>query len=102
MQKSFISLLLLYISFLAFKPCVDECSVNFDAKDGIVHLDEKHIENHYNDCSPLCNCLCCNTIVTASSNYNFSVFFAENSIKHCYNYMLPHYSVSPVSPPPRT
>jgi len=52
-----------YLLFLAILPCVDNCTTEFCQTEGIVHIENAH-SDHDDICSPLCNCLCCNTIVS--------------------------------------
>lgn len=87
--------------FLAFKPCVDECSVNYCQTEGIEHIEEKHTEDHYDSCSPLCNCLCCNTLVSISKK----LILIDNNTS--FNIASLNYSdilqvtLKPNSPPPK-
>lgn len=101
LHKFFTSFLLIYVLFLALKPCNDIHTVDFCQTEGIVHVEEKHTDDHHDLCSPLCNCLCCNTLVSISTDQTSVV--NHTSIDHDvteHSNILP-LSYKPTSPPPK-
>ncbi|NOS83549.1 MAG: hypothetical protein HOP31_00280 [Ignavibacteria bacterium] len=101
LHKFLTAFLLIYVLFLALKPCNDVHTVDFCQTEGIVHVEEQHTDDHHDLCSPLCNCLCCNTLVSISTNHisvinNTSIDLEV--IEHSNIYPL---SYKPTSPPPK-
>lgn len=101
LHKFLTAFLLIYVLFLALKPCNDIHAVDFCQTEGIVHVEEQHTDDHHDLCSPLCNCLCCNTIVSISTIQlsvinNTSIDF--ELIDHSNIFPL---SYKPTSPPPK-
>ncbi|HWA06020.1 MAG TPA: hypothetical protein VG961_05695 [Ignavibacteria bacterium] len=101
LHKYFTAALIIYVLFLALKPCNDVHTLEFCQTEGIVHVEEQHTDVHHDLCSPLCNCLCCNTLVSISANH-FSVLHNSSIdlelIDHPNIYPL---SYKPTSPPPK-
>ncbi len=99
-HKYFSLALLLYLLFLAILPCVDNCTTEFCKTEGVIHIENAH--SYQSDlCSPLCNCLCCNTLVSISSEQTSVI--NNTSIDHEvteHSKILP-LSYKPTSPPPK-
>jgi hypothetical protein len=88
------------VLFLAFKPCVDDHTVEFCQTEGIVHVEKQHTEDHNDLCSPLCNCLCCNTLVSISNHHIEDHFASSIQTGVSHSEILP-VSYKPTSPPPK-
>lgn len=101
LQKYLKTVFLIYVLFLALTPCNDIHAVEYCQTEGIVHLEDKHTDDHHDLCSPLCNCLCCNTIVSISSN---NILVMKNASADMETFEHPDIyplSYKPTSPPPK-
>lgn len=90
------------MAFLALMPCGDECSVNLCMAEGKNHIESRHNEDHTDNCSPLCTCICCNEIVSLAKSitlisYNNTVPFADT-----YSAEIPPINLKPGLRPPRS
>lgn len=91
-----------YILVLVFIPCSDSCLDRICNNSDNIHL-EQSAEDFQNDvCTPMCTCICCNTIVTVSENFTFENFthnsnFSIQDISKFTNSFLEN-----TSPPPKS
>lgn len=102
MLKITVKILLVYLLFLAFEPCIDDCSTDFCHSEAVEHLEQKHTDDGHSDCSPLCNCVCCNITVTPCNYSTIEVYLNSLNAPHLLNLNLPFPSKSTFSPPPRS
>lgn len=102
MFKFLSKILLIYIAFLALNPCVDNCSTGYCQSEGIVHIEENHTQDKHNECSPLCNCLCCNTIVFTASSFTLITSIDLTDFQFTYSEDLTPFILKPTSPPPKS
>lgn len=101
LHKFLTAFLLIYVLFLALKPCNDIHAVDFCQTEGIVHVEEQHTDDHHDLCSPLCNCLCCNTFVSISTN-QLSIFnITTTDLELIDHTNICPLSYKPTSPPPK-
>jgi hypothetical protein len=98
LHKYFTLVLLIYVLFLALAPCNDIHTVEFCQTEGIVHVEEQHTNDL---CSPLCNCLCCNTIVSVSSVHIFVMSNTSTKMEVIDHPNIFPLSYKPTSPPPK-
>lgn len=101
LHKFFTAFLIFYVLFLAFKPCNDKHTVDFCQTEGIVHVEEKHTDDHHDLCSPLCNCLCCNTLVSISTNQHSVIYNSTIDLAFTDHPEILPLSDKPTSPPPK-
>ncbi len=101
LQKYFTTGLLAYLLFLAVLPCVDDCTVEYCQAEGIVHMEKQHSDDHNDLCSPLCNCLCCNTLVSLSVQLNLNIIKPSKYIEFTIHSNILPLSYKPTSPPPK-
>ncbi|MBL8016706.1 MAG: hypothetical protein JNK43_05495 [Ignavibacteria bacterium] len=99
--KYFASSFLVYLLFLAVLPCLDDCSVEFCQTEGVVHMENRHTDDHEDMCSPLCNCLCCNTLVSISAHQNLTLENRSVQIGLSGHANIISLSYKPTSPPPK-
>jgi len=99
--KYFTSGLLVYLLFLAVLPCLDDCSVEYCQTEGIVHMENNHTEDHRDLCSPLCNCLCCNTLVSISAHECLPIESRPIDMGFSGHANILSLSYKPTSPPPK-
>ena len=101
LHKYFTAALLIYVLFLALKPCNDVHTIEFCQTEGVVHIEDKHTDDYHDLCSPLCNCLCCNTIVSVSSDHIFLMSNTSTKIEAIDHPNIYPLSYKPTSPPPK-
>ena len=101
LHKFLTAFLLIYVLFLALKPCIDDCSINYCQTEGIEHIEDKHNDDHKDLCSPLCNCLCCNTLVSISTNHISVINNTSLDLEVIDHPNIFPLSYKPTSPPPK-
>lgn len=87
---------------MAISPCMDNCYTNTCSSAAQVQLEEKHTNDYHYECSPLCNCLCCNTVVTPSYSYSFEPFLVTYEVILSPTVNITLFSSIPASPPPKS
>lgn len=83
-------------------PCLDECDLNLCQTEGINHIENRHNEDHSDNCSPLCTCMCCNEIVSLTKAE--TLFSNNNSSPFTDTYIteIPPVKLKPSLRPPRS
>ena len=92
--------LIVYVLFLALKPCADDHTIDYCQTEGIVHIENQHSEDHEDSCTPFCNCLCCNTLVSISKTHTLNYIHSAYHPGNAHTQIFP-VSYKPTSPPPK-
>ncbi|GEM_PF-2438964 len=86
-------------------PCIDNCGTQSCQSASSKQLEEQDNDvqdnDVHNECSPLCNCLCCTSIVSISDNYSLQFSFKTTNIEISPSKNLIPFSLKPTSPPPK-
>ena len=101
MTRLITGILAIYITLLAVMSCVDNCSLEFCQTEGIEHLEQRHNKEHKDSCSPLCNCLCCNTVVSVAKSYSMQISIHSADVQPAISSDLSPFILKPTSPPPK-
>lgn len=102
MNKKFI-IFCFYITLLALIPCGDKCINKLCQTESGIHIETGQTEeDHTDNCSPFCNCMCCNEIVSFTkeitlNNTNNKTAFSSSFISE-----IPPIKIKPSLPPPRS
>ncbi|HWA06962.1 MAG TPA: hypothetical protein VG961_10480, partial [Ignavibacteria bacterium] len=71
--------------------------------EGITHAEDTHTaEGHGDNCSPLCNCMCCNEIVSVSKDASINRTNQITSFSGSYIPEIPPVKIKPGLRPPRS
>lgn len=81
-------------------PCIDNCCSISERSESYIQIDEQHSERH-NECSPLCNCLCCNTIVPFADKYSIQISLQSRNLEYSISNQITPFTLQPSSPPPK-
>ncbi len=101
MLKYLTKILLTYLLFLAFNTCVHDYSANFLQTEEIVHTVGHQTDDQSGMCTPMCNCLCCNTIVTIPNTYTLQTLNNSSDFQSSFTKDLIPFIQNPTSPPPK-
>jgi hypothetical protein len=100
MAGLFSKILFIYVLFLAVSPCGDNCVPVVCQLETSAHFEPQHSDEH-NECPPLCNCLCCNTTVSAVNNFALNISVNSTYCRSFNSPDLTPHSLKPTSPPPK-
>ena len=101
LHKYFSAFLLIYVLFLALKPCNDVLTTEFCQTEGVVHIEDTHTDDYHDLCSPLCNCLCCNIAISNSTNHLSVINTTSIDLEVIDHSNIFPLSYKPTSPPPK-
>ncbi|HMQ69089.1 MAG TPA: hypothetical protein PKA90_08780 [Ignavibacteria bacterium] len=102
MKNLFKKIFSVYIFVLVFIPCSDVCYEGICGNTDRIHIEQFAKDHHDDACTPMCTCICCNTIFTVSENFTF-----ENLTNNT-TFTIPHISkfsnsfLENASPPPKS
>ena len=94
-------LLGLFLLFMFFKPCTDVTILKSESSLNSVQYQTEHAINDSDSCSPLCNCLCCNTLITETNSFTLNFNNNYSTTSHYGIFGLISNPGNPNSPPPR-
>ncbi|MDQ3019193.1 MAG: hypothetical protein M3R36_01270 [Bacteroidota bacterium] len=92
----------IYFLLLAFIPCSDVCSSNTCLQGDGIHIEASSEIEHTDICTPLCVCLCCNTVVSVSEKFIFQNFKVHIKLNSSEDLHFSHNFLDPGSPPPKS
>lgn len=86
---------------MAFNTCAHDYSVNLRHTEEIVHIVGHQNDGQSDMCTPMCNCLCCNTIVTIPNTCTLQNLNNSSDYHSFFTKDLIPFIQNPTSPPPK-
>ena len=101
MKNYFLKIFSVYILILALIPCSDVCSSDVCLLDKEIHIEASVEVDHDDACTPLCVCLCCNSVITVSDKFVFEYFSVNTKLAHSEYLHFTYNLLETTSPPPK-